>query len=353
MLEASFFCDCRGLPSYMRGRKRERSELVGDAMWKGEPPFWHPARQGAFILDWDGVLAETSLDFRPIFKKYFGGKRVMLLEALPSLEPSRRKEIEQELIDLEMEGARKAHPVPGAQRLLAFLEERGLPWAVVSRNCEAAVRFAAETTGIALPEHTFTRDQEPVKPDPRALWNAASALGVAPERCVMVGDFLYDLMGARRGRMRAVLVQRDEPSWLSWADLAFVTLEEFVDFLSNDEPACPWEYRHIHSSSELQRRWNYSFALPEDAENPGLLAFGAANWGCSALGVSSEEHLSPAQWMSWHGLEASFLGKPLVEALEASLRSRFPFLVLRQPSERDRTLPRKVEELPAFLEFLE
>jgi HAD superfamily hydrolase (TIGR01509 family) len=331
----------------------ERSVFMTGVMWKGEIPFWHPARQGAFILDWDGVLAETSLDFRPIFAKYFGGKRVMLLETLPSLESSRRKCIEQELVNLEMEGARKAHPVPGALELLEFLRERHIPWAVVSRNCEAAIRLAAQSSGITLPAHTFTRDQEPVKPDPRALWNAASALGVSPERCVMVGDFLYDLMGAKRGGMRGVLVQRDEPSWLSWADLAFSTLREFVAFLSSDEPVHPWEYRHIASSAELRRRWNFSFSLPEDAEDPGALAFGAASWGCKALGVSPEERLSPSQWMRWHGLEASFLGKPLEEVLRHSLGSRFPFLALREPAEEDLPLPPKVEDLPAFLESLE
>ncbi len=326
---------------------------VAENTWKGEPPFWHPARQGAFILDWDGVLAETRLDFRPLFEKYFGGKRVMLLETLPSLEPSLRTEIEQELIRLEMEGARRARPVPGAEKLLTFLEERGFPWAVVSRNCDVAVRLAAEATGIVLPKYTFTRDQEPVKPDPRALWNAASALGVVPERCVMVGDFLYDLMGACRGGMRGVLVQRNEPSWFPWADLSFITLEEFVDFLFRDEPVHPREYRHIGSSSELRRRWKRSFALPEDAENPGALAFGAANWGCGVLGISSEERLSPSQWAVWYGLDASFLGKPLREALEHSLRSRFPSLLLRESCPEDTLLPRKAEELPTFLESLE
>ncbi len=27
------------------------------------PPFWHPACKKAFILDWDGVLADTKLDY--------------------------------------------------------------------------------------------------------------------------------------------------------------------------------------------------------------------------------------------------------------------------------------------------
>ena len=44
------------------------------------PPFWHPAFAHAFILDWDGVLAETHLDFSQIRSRYFQGRRVPLLE---------------------------------------------------------------------------------------------------------------------------------------------------------------------------------------------------------------------------------------------------------------------------------
>ena len=35
------------------------------------PPFWHPAVKGAFILDWDGVLADTKLDFSALRQRYF------------------------------------------------------------------------------------------------------------------------------------------------------------------------------------------------------------------------------------------------------------------------------------------
>ena len=100
MLEASFSYFLRFFRAFLEDRTEVRSMIMTEIAWKGEPPFWHPARQEAFILDWDGVLAETSLDFRPLFAKHFGGKRVMLLETLPSLEPSRRRAIEEELVHL-------------------------------------------------------------------------------------------------------------------------------------------------------------------------------------------------------------------------------------------------------------
>ena len=45
------------------------------------PPFWHPAAAKGFILDWDGVLADTKMNFQKIRDKYFNGRFVPLLES--------------------------------------------------------------------------------------------------------------------------------------------------------------------------------------------------------------------------------------------------------------------------------
>ena len=55
-------------------------------------PFWHPARMDGFILDWDGVLANTRLDFQPVRDKYFGGQIVPLIERAAELPPPLNEE---------------------------------------------------------------------------------------------------------------------------------------------------------------------------------------------------------------------------------------------------------------------
>ena len=75
------------------------------------PPFWHPAVKGAFILDWDGVLADTKLDFSALRQRYFGGRIVPLIEAAEAFPPPVRKEIRDEVRRVEMEGADRAVPV--------------------------------------------------------------------------------------------------------------------------------------------------------------------------------------------------------------------------------------------------
>lgn len=63
-------------------------------------PFWHPADSEGFILDWDGVLAETRLNFAPLRARYFDGKFVPLFEALETLPPSIADRLRKDIYDL-------------------------------------------------------------------------------------------------------------------------------------------------------------------------------------------------------------------------------------------------------------
>jgi beta-phosphoglucomutase-like phosphatase (HAD superfamily) len=176
-----------------------------------EAPLRHPSRASAFILDWDGVLAETRLDFAPLRRKYFGGKFVPLIEAAATLPQVLREEVLSEIYRIEMEGAENAAAVHGAKDLIAWLEAGNgpgdsRPWAVVSRNCRDSILLAAERCGIVLPPVFLSREDPYVKPDPRALALAAERLGVRLADCVMVGDFIYDLQAARNAGIPFVLV---------------------------------------------------------------------------------------------------------------------------------------------------
>ncbi len=294
-----------------------------------EAPFWHPAGASAFLLDWDGVLAETSLDFGPIRDRYFGGRRIPLLEAAETLPEAERRAFYRDVEALELEGARRASLIPGADELLRWLCEGEIPWAVVSRNFSGAVEEAASRVGIALPQVTLTRDQGPVKPDPKALWEAAKKLGADPSDCVFVGDFLYDLIGARRAGMRAVLVQRVEPSWLDWVDVAYPALTDLVDSLLEPEPLVPWEYRDLVNERGrrwLERAWPLSIALAASDPSPGQHALEVAALGVGRLVVSPEARLSPVQWRAFPFCDRVWMGESLAMTLRHLLNQRYPLV---------------------------
>ncbi len=297
------------------------------------PPYWHPAFSHAFILDWDGVLAETALDFSEIRNRYFDGKRVPLLEAARLLPESVRTRLERDIYYLEMHGAEKAEPVPGAKELLEWLEQRKIPWAVVSRNCRESIELAAGKCGIRLPSVVMSRDEEPVKPHPGALWKAARILGADASRCVMVGDFIYDFVGARRAGMRALLVQREESAWLEWVDHACPTVISLLRELESPSPWIPWEYRSLaerKGSAWLEKAWELKVQVPSDCPDTAGFVYRAASLGIGHFLVEPGLSLSVSRWRNSLPLGREWLGEPLSAALSAFLSERFPLAVVSQ-----------------------
>ena len=317
-------------------------------------PFWHPCLSSGFILDWDGVLADTNLDFSGIRAKFFNGRRVPLIEAKEWLSEQERGELWKDIYDLEMEGAARAVPVKGAFELVDWLNSNDVPWSVVSRNCMDSIRLAASNIGITLPEVTLSRDSGPVKPDPRALWLAADKMGVRRGECVMVGDFIYDIIGARRAAMRGVLVERTDEDWNVWADVCFDTMVGMVSSLDRPEPVVPWEYHELaeHRGREwLAMSWKKTLGFPDDDPDLASRAFEAASLGVGAISVRSDINVSMVQWKRWAGARAEYMGMNLAGALGDFLREHYPMVRITtedvegvRPVAKDRSIISILEE---------
>jgi HAD superfamily hydrolase (TIGR01549 family) len=315
------------------------------------PPFWHPCLAGGFILDWDGVLAETKLNFAPVREKYFEGRFVPLFEAIETLPPDLAAALEKDIYDVEMGGAECAEPVDGAMELIAWLEEKKISWCVVSRNCHDSITLAAEKTGIPLPQIVRSRDEPPVKPEPEALWSAALEMGAAPEKCVMVGDFVFDLVGARRAGMRAVLVQRPEAVWKYWADVSFDRLAQFVESLNAPEPLVPWEYAAL--AAEIGKEGLKKAAEKEldiSASDPRVLPFLLKKAAEGTVLFRLDDPLAaltPEQWVNMPGLAPSWLDQPIVKVAEYLLNNRFPLAKVLFEEDRAGTILREISVTPS------
>lgn len=318
-------------------------------------PFWHPSLMSGFLLDWDGVLAETKLDFSEIRSRYYGGRGAMLLEDADILAEGERDSMLKDLYEMEINGAERAVPVRGASELLGWLDSNGIPYAIVSRNCMDSIKLAAKKIGLALPERVFGRDNaRRLKPDPRALAEAAASIGRKPGDCVFVGDFLYDLQGARRAGMRAVLVQRPEHDWHSWSDVEYPTLSAFVEALKNPEPLVPWEYSEIMAKKGekwLSRVYCMTLTLPEQT-SPTLDCWllRAAAMGVGRISVPSEAVLTPEDWKHNPSFPISAMGIPLSEAAKDLLSSRFPLTSVVTDAEDGIKAPKNSLDLQRFIE---
>lgn len=320
-----------------------------------EKPFWHPSAASAFLFDWDGVIADTQLDFTPIRERYYGGRRAMLLEEASALAPDDREALMDDLRSLELEGAKNAVPVPGAQELLNRLEAQNIPFAIISRNCTESIVTAAEKIGVKLPEFVWSRDNsEWIKPDPRSLTHAASALGVPIHETVFIGDFIYDLQCARRAGVRSVLVQRNEPEWSAWTDASYKELKDLLAELDEPKPMVPWEYREIHNKRGdkwINGAYKISLIVPEST-SPTLDCWltRAAALGVSEIQVSQDAVFTPSDWKQNQSFDLTSMGRPLLDVVKEFLAPRFPMLKVTAENENGVKAPKNSLDLARFVE---
>jgi HAD superfamily hydrolase (TIGR01549 family) len=90
-------------------------------------------------------------------------------------------------------------PLPGSRELLSALTGAKIPWAIATsgarRSAERSMRVLEIPTGVPVITRTEVAH---AKPNPDLFLAAATALGSAPRSTFVVGDSLWDILGARR-----------------------------------------------------------------------------------------------------------------------------------------------------------
>jgi phosphoglycolate phosphatase len=190
----------------------------------------------AALFDLDGTLIETHIDF-PLMKR-----ETLALAERKGLETagvesrdvlgiveSLREELERAgraedaaafrreafalLEEIEVSHCSRPAIIAGASELLRDLRRRGVPVAIVTRNCR---RVSADLVDFGGLEHDalLTRDDVPLtKPHPGHLLSALQAVGAdePPSEAVMAGDHWMDVQGGRAAGMRTIGILRGRP----------------------------------------------------------------------------------------------------------------------------------------------
>ena len=188
------------------------------------------------VLDVDGTLtAPGAIDFAAMRRRAGAPPGVDVLAHIAAQPREARAPLLAAVADEEARGLARARPAPHAAELFAFLQRRGLPRALLTRNNEAVLHAtvervllpllpaAAEGEGAAAAavlgggggggggDKSFfspmlSRAFEPPKPHPAAILHVAARWRVAPEALVMAGDAEDDMRCARDAGAAAVLV---------------------------------------------------------------------------------------------------------------------------------------------------
>ena len=94
----------------------------------------------------------------------------------------------------------------GVAQLVQRLEQRPLPWGVVTNKMQRFTRLITQRMDLFASAGTVISGDTTAhaKPHPAPLLEAARQLGVAPERCVYVGDDERDIQAGRAAGMKTV-----------------------------------------------------------------------------------------------------------------------------------------------------
>ena len=100
---------------------------------------------------------------------------------------------------------RERRPLPGAVALLRELREAGIVHGIATSGRRPEIDASLDALGIGDETVVVARgDVRRAKPEPDLFLTCQERLGVGRDECYVVGDAVWDLLGARRAGMLSV-----------------------------------------------------------------------------------------------------------------------------------------------------
>lgn len=189
----------------------------------------------AIVFDFDGTLAELTLDF-DLMKTRIAALGEVFLEERPTPGETPALEWLEQLVAeamvwdeaegrefrtrgnlvitaMEMDAAREGRLFEFTRPGLTILRERGVGAGIITRNISAAVRQVFPDLDEYLQTLVARECATRVKPDPAHLHQALEGLGARPHRSLMVGDHPMDVVtGQAAGTLCAAVTSGNTPA---------------------------------------------------------------------------------------------------------------------------------------------
>jgi phosphoglycolate phosphatase len=186
------------------------------------------AKINTVLFDFDGTLVRLNLNFPKIYQGLYSilekygidpaaYKGLFLIELIETVTDRMKKddrrrgeefnrEAEAFLRKEEAGAAQVSEVIPGACRTLRTLNEKKKRLAIITRNCQEAVRIGLGKEDFIY-DLLLTRDDiRPVKPEPHSLRKALDTFASKPEETIMVGDHPIDVRVGKKVGVKTVAV---------------------------------------------------------------------------------------------------------------------------------------------------
>ena len=202
----------------------------------------------AVIFDWDGVVVDSSAHHERSweilaaqrgltlpadhFKRGFGKKNNVIIPDLGWATAAAEVDAlahEKEEIYRALVREKGIEPLPGVRKLLAALQQAGIPSAIGSSTERANLDCLLDLMDLRKFFRVIVSGEEVVhgKPDPSIFLLAAERLGFAPADCVVIEDALVGIEAAQRAGMTVLAVATTNPvDMLDSADAAVADMTQ-------------------------------------------------------------------------------------------------------------------------------
>jgi HAD superfamily hydrolase (TIGR01509 family) len=182
------------------------------------------------VFDMDGTLVDSIYDW-PAIRRELGVSGASIIDELNGLGEPERSRRWAELEAIEASASRAAELHEGAAELLELLAAHGLATALVTNNSDDNTGQLLERFGLSF-DVVVTRDSGLWKPSGKPVAEAVRRLGLAPERCLGVGDSHYDVQAVREAGLAAICMLHDGHGRHGpEAELSFADIPAFMRYL--------------------------------------------------------------------------------------------------------------------------
>lgn len=178
----------------------------------------------------DGTLTVPQHDFEAIRAELGIPSGQLILEFIATLPAARAARMHEQLEAIEARIATESVPAPGLFELLDALQERGLPYGLLTRNSRRNAIISLRAIGALerFPEPLIAgREDAAPKPEPDGIALLAARLGLPVSAIAMVGDYRHDLAAGQRAGCYTVHLHH--PGTDAWPELTSLRVQSLTE----------------------------------------------------------------------------------------------------------------------------
>lgn len=165
----------------------------------------------AHVLAWQGALGEAGVvvdGYR--LHRHVGSSGDLIVryaqrETGRKLSAEKAETVHRRHGELFRQMMPRPRPLPGAVEVFPTLRESGIPYAIATASYRPVIDASLEAVGVG-PEAVVIEGKGALrgKPEPDLFLASRERLGTGAEDCTIVGDAVWDHVGARRAGMLSV-----------------------------------------------------------------------------------------------------------------------------------------------------